>query len=180
MKVPWHRELQLILLVGTWRDEKLHIACRNRKCWDEIVVVVAFRERVFADDVVSKFWFVRSFYSQHHPKFLANIATENVSQVRIKECKTLSSICKVSLNFLRPSRHFPCDAAFYVIVSFLNESVHGFNNICNGRVKVGVQKVKFRQIWKFFHQKTRTFSLWQFGKLMGNIFPKLQPPIDFP
>ena len=35
--------------------------------------------RVYADKVVSNFWFVGSFCSEHHSKFIAKIATENVS-----------------------------------------------------------------------------------------------------
>ena len=33
-------------------------------------------ETVYADDVVSKFWFVRTFFSQHYPKFITNITSE--------------------------------------------------------------------------------------------------------
>ena len=68
--------------------------------------VVVYHERVYADKVVSKFWFVRSFSSQHYSKFINNITSEIVSQVRTKECKTGSFIFKVNLNFLRSSRHF--------------------------------------------------------------------------
>ena len=142
--------------------------------------VRVYHERVYADNVVSKFWFVRSLSSQHHSKLIANIATENVSQVHIKECKTRSFNCKVNLNFLRLLRHFNCDTAFAVIVSFLNESVHGFNNIRNGRVKSGFQTEKFRPHWEMFYQKTWIFSLWHFGKLMDKIFPKLQPAVELP
>ena len=33
-------------------------------------------ERVYADNVISKFWFVRSFFSQHYSKFIAHFATQ--------------------------------------------------------------------------------------------------------
>ena len=56
-------------------------------------------ERVYAYNVVSKFWFVRAFSSQHYSKFITNITSENVSQICTKECKTRSFICKVNLNF---------------------------------------------------------------------------------
>ena len=79
--------------------------------------------RVYTDNVVSKFWFVRSFPSQHHSKLITNITSENVSPVRFKEYKTRSFNRKVNLNFLI-SRHSNCDTAFVVAVSFLNESVH--------------------------------------------------------
>ena len=96
--------------------------------------VGVYHERVYADNV-SKFWFVRSFSSQHYSKFITNITSENVSQTRTKECKTGSFICKVNLKFLLSSRHFNFDTAFAVIRSFLNENIQGFNDICKGRVK---------------------------------------------
>ena len=97
--------------------------------------VRVYQERVYADKVVSKFWFVRSFSTQHFSKFIINITSQNVSQIRTKECMTRSFICKVNLHFLRSSGHFNCDTSLALIMSFLNESVHGFNNIRNGRVK---------------------------------------------
>ena len=112
-----------------------------------------YHERVYADNVVSKFLFVRSFSSQHYSKFITNITSENVSQIPIKECKTRSFICKVNLNFLRPSRHFNFDTVFAVIVSFLNENVHGFNNIRNGRVKTRFQVIEVWWLWKILVKK---------------------------
>ena len=82
--------------------------------------VGVYHERVCANNVVSKFWFVRSFSSQHYSKFITNITCENVSQIRTKECKTGSFICKVPLNFFSSSRHLNYDTAFAVVVSFLN------------------------------------------------------------
>ena len=96
--------------------------------------VGVYHERVYADNVVNKICFVRSFSSQHYSKFISNITSENLSRIPTKERKTGSFICKVNLIFLRSSRHFNFDTNFTVIVSFLNESVHGFNNIPNGRV----------------------------------------------
>ena len=101
--------------------------------------VRVYHERVYVDNVVSKFWFVRYSSSQHDSKFIANIATENVSQVRTEKCKTIYLICEVNLNFSLSSRHFNSDKTFAVIVSFLNESVNGFNIIRNGRVKTRFQ-----------------------------------------
>ena len=108
-------------------------------------------ERVYADNVVSKFWFVRSYSSQHYSKFITKITSENVSQIRTKEYKTRFSNCKVNLNFLRSSRHFnsdtvfgvKSDTVFAVIESFLNKSVHGSNTIRKGRVKTRFQIVQF-------------------------------------
>ena len=115
--------------------------------------VRVYHDRVYTNNVVSKFWFVRSFSSQHYSKFLTNITSENVSQIRTKECKSRSFICKVNLNFLRSSKHFNCDTLFAVIVSFLNESVHGFNKIRDGRVKSRFQIVEFWRLWKFLVKK---------------------------
>ena len=63
--------------------------------------VRVYHERVYADNVGSKVWFLRSFSSQHCSKFNINNTSENVSQIRTKKCKTRSFICKVNLNFLR-------------------------------------------------------------------------------
>ena len=61
--------------------------------------VRVYHERVYAYNVVGKFWFVRSFSSQHYSKFITNITSENLSQICTKECKTRSFIRKVNLNF---------------------------------------------------------------------------------
>ena len=63
--------------------------------------VGVYPEKVYADNVVSKFCLVRSFSSQHYSKFITNLTSENVSQIRTKECKTGCFICKVNLNLLR-------------------------------------------------------------------------------
>ena len=104
--------------------------------------VGVYHERVYADNVVSKLWFVRSVSFQHYSKFITSITSKNVSQIRTKECKTGSFICKINLNFLPSSRNFNFDTVFAVIVSFLNENVHGFNNIRNGRVKTRFQVIE--------------------------------------
>ena len=92
-------------------------------------------ERVFVDNIVSNFSFVRLFSPKNQYKFIANFAAENVSQVRTEERKTRSIICKVNLNILRSRRHLHCNTGFTVIVFFLNEGVHGFTIIRNRRVK---------------------------------------------
>ena len=115
--------------------------------------VGVYHERVYADNVVSKFWFVRSFSSQHYSKFITNITSKYVSQIRTKECKTGCFICKVNSNFcvLRDTLTL---IVFAVIVSFLNENVHGFNNIRNGRVKTRFQVIEFLMTLKVSCQKT--------------------------
>ena len=89
------------------------------------------------------------------------------------------SFAKVNLNFLHSSGHFNGNTVFAVIVSFLNKSVHGFNNIRNGRVKTRFQIVNSDDFESSF-SKNITFVPLHFGKLMGRIFLKLQPPIDIP
>ena len=74
-----------------------------------LIEVAVYHERVYADNVVSKFWHVRSFSSQHYTKFIANCTSEKVSQIWTKEFKTRSFICKVYLHYLRSWRHFNCD-----------------------------------------------------------------------
>ena len=113
-----------------------------------------YHETVYADNVVSKVWFVRCFSSQHHSKVFGDVAIQNVSQVCTKKCKARSFTYKLSLNFLRSSRHFNCDNVFAVVVPFLQESVHGFNKIGNGSVATGFQIAKFRQLSKFLNQKS--------------------------
>ena len=144
-------------------NEKKATQHRGVRVANDIVLnqVRVYHERVYVDNVVSKFWLMRSFFSQHHSKFIANIATENVSQVRNKECKTRSFVCKVNVKFLRSLRHFNCEANFALIVSFLNECVHGFNNIRNGRVEASFQMVEFRRICKFLSiRKETNFPFW--------------------
>ena len=63
--------------------------------------------------------------------------------IRTEECKSRSFIFKLKINFARSSVHFNCDTNFAVIVSFLIESDHGYNNIRNGRVETRIQIVKF-------------------------------------
>ena len=82
-------------------------------------------------------------------QIITNITSENVTQIGTKECKIRPFFCKVNLNFLRSSRHFNCDTIFAVIVCFMNESVHGFNNVRNGRVNTRFQIVRFWRLWKF-------------------------------
>ena len=105
--------------------------------------VRVYHERVYADNVVSKYWLVRSFSSQHYCKYITNLTSKNVSQVRTNECKTRSFICKVTVNILGFSRDFNCDTNSAAIVSFFNESVHGFNDIRNGRAMTRSKIVEF-------------------------------------
>ena len=49
--------------------------------------ICAYFERVYAYNVISKFWFVRSFSSQHYSKFITNKTSENVSQILLKNAR---------------------------------------------------------------------------------------------
>ena len=138
-----------------------------------------YHERLYADKVVSKRWFVTFFSSQHHSNFFSNIVYGNVSQVCTKQCKA-RFFCKVNLNFFSSSRLYNGDAPFAVMVFLLNESAHGFNNIRNGEVGTGFQLVKFWRLWNFSNQKTWTFTLWHFGTLTGRIVQKMPSPLDLP
>ena len=91
-----------------------------------------------------------SFY--HHPKINPEIHN-NVSQVQTKENKSRSFCCKVNISFFSSSRHFNFDTALAVFVSFLNESVHSFNNIRRDQVPDS----RFLTTLKVCCPKTRTF-----------------------
>ena len=41
--------------------------------------VRVYHERVYAENVLGKFWFLRSFSFQHYSNFITNINSENVS-----------------------------------------------------------------------------------------------------
>ena len=147
--------LRVHLLSSSYNVSRLELRNRRKATqqWSLCVAtgivlnhVGVYHEGVYADNVVNKFWFVRSFSSQHYSKFITDFISENVSQIRTKERKTGSFICKVNINFLRSSRHFNFDTSFVVIVSFLNENVHGFSNIRNGRVKTRFQVKEFRRL----------------------------------
>ena len=113
-------------------------------------------------------------FSQNLSEFIANIATENVSQA---PTKPRLFNCRLNLNFLPSSRHFNCNTVFVVIVTLLNEIVHGFNNISNGRVETGFQMVKFQRLRKFLIKK-HEFSICNILIQWWVKLPKLQPPID--
>ena len=92
-------------------------------------------------------------FFQHHTPFNVNNTSEKVSPVRTKQCTTRSLIWKVNLKFLHSSRHFNCDTVFAVIVSFLNEYVHGFNNVHKRRTNTRFQIKLFREVRMFLVKK---------------------------
>ena len=100
------------------RNKKKATQQWNRRVANDIVLnqIRVYRERMYADNVVNKFWLVRSFSSKHYSRFITNITSESVFQTRTKDCLTRSFLCKVCLTFLRSSRHFNCDTIFAVIV----------------------------------------------------------------
>ena len=82
------------------------------------------------------------------------------------------------IQLLRSSRHFDCHRCFEVILSLLNEGVHGVQDIGNWMVETRFQIVVWR-VGKFCSKKHK-ISLWHFGTRVGRIFPKLQPSIAPP
>ena len=118
-----------------------------------------YHERVYADSVVkfvNKVWLVRFFSAHRNSKYFANITSDKVSQSVLK-VKDQILLCKLDLNFLRPSRYFNFARAFAVDMSLLKKRAQGFNEICNGRPKTGFQIVKVWRIWKLFSSKTTKF-----------------------
>ena len=150
------------------RNEKKTTQQWRLRLAEDIVLnkIRVYHERVY-DSVPSKFWFVMSFSSQRYSKFIVNITSESVFQIRTKECKTRSCICMVILNFLRASRHFNCDTVFAVIVSFLKESVHGFNKIRNASVNTSFQILEFGRLLKVSSSKNINFSFLTFWYIDG-------------
>ena len=86
------------------------------------------------NNVVGEFGFMRAFSYHQYPKFVSHIVTKNVTQVGATECKTRGIVCKHSYNFLRSARNLDCYATFVVVVPLLNESIDGFDNVCDGSV----------------------------------------------
>ena len=78
-----------------------------------------------------------SFSSLRYSNFFANITFRNVTHVCTKKGKTRSFIYQVNLNFLRSLGHFNYYTTFAMIVSLLNEWVHGFKDIGKKRVQTG-------------------------------------------
>ena len=101
---------------------------------------------MYGDNIVGIFWFLMSYFSQLYSKFITNITSENVFQVRTTECRTRLFIFEVDLNFLRSSRNYDNLTTFAVIVSVLSEHVHGIHFVLIGRVITGFQIVRFLQL----------------------------------
>ena len=74
--------------------------------------------KVYTNKVLSMLGFVRSFFPQHHSKFIANVAFINVSWACTKERWTSFSICKVNFTFVQSFRDFKDDTGLVVDVSF--------------------------------------------------------------
>ena len=115
---------------------------------------------------LSKFWPVTSFFSQHHSKIIAIFATENVSQVSTKGCKTtIPHLRGKFIIFLRSSGHFNGDTIFAVIVSFEWEcSWIQQNSLWKGRDRVPDSKTQTN--WNLFCQKNMNFlpvTFWYIG-----------------
>ena len=86
------------------------------------------------NNVLVKFGFMGTFSYHQYLKFVSHIVAENVTQVGATECKTRGIVCKHNYNFLRSTRNLDYYASFVVVLSLLNESIHGFYNVSDGRV----------------------------------------------
>ena len=91
-----------------FRNKKKTMQQGSPRVANDIVLnqVLVYHEKVYADNVMGKFWILRSFSAQHYIKFITIFTSGNVSQIRTEECKTRSFSCKVSLTFFRSSTHF--------------------------------------------------------------------------
>ena len=104
--------------------------------------VGGYHERVYADNVVSKSRFVRSFFFNITPNSLPTSLPKTCARSVLKKKERIHHFQGKSQLFAF-SRHFNFDTVFAVIVSFLNENVPGSNNVSNGRVKTRFQVLEF-------------------------------------
>ena len=86
------------------------------------------------NNVVSKFGFMRTFSFHQYPQLVSHNVTKNVTQVSATECKNSGTVCKKKYNFRRSARSLDFCASFVVVVSLLDERIHGFHNACDGSV----------------------------------------------
>ena len=137
---------------------------------------------MYADDVVSKFRFLKSF-------FLSTSLQTHSQQKLGRSVRSLYQWMQVQIFHLQSEYQLFCQTpwlwyTFICVFSCLNHGVHVFNSIADERVKTRFQIVncwRLSIILKLFRLKTRVFPLWHFFALMGRINPKLQPlnePID--
>ena len=142
-------------------------------CSTSIVVlnqVCLYLERVYAHNVVSEFWFVSSFSSQHHAKSKDTSYYKYVPWVRNERSRTRFFIFQVNLFFLRSSIHFSCDTSFAVIVSLSHENFYTCSNLHNGWIKTGFQVMKFEQFWRVLLRKHESFQCKKFSSWWVRFF----------
>ena len=106
-----------------------------------------------------------AFSSLQYFRFLANIVSKKVTEVRTDEYRTRYFNCEVGLTFLSVGRHIEYDTISVVIVFLLIECGHGFKKIRDGRVKSD-------QFEAFESKKHEFFRGCFFGTLTGRIIPK--------
>ena len=136
-------------------------------------------ERVYADKIVSRVCFVRSFFSQRHSRFSTNITSKNVSQHRTEQSKSRSFICKANLNFwVLQDTSTVILLSLWLCLCWMRVG-QSFKNIHNGRVNTRFQIVKLLRVWKFVVEK-HEFSL---GNLLIHwwvgYFRKCNLPLTF-
>ena len=91
-------------------------------------------QRKETNNVVGKLWFMRALFFHQYPKMVSHIVTKNVTEGSATKCKARAIVCKHTFNFLRSARNLNCYASFVVVVSLLDEHIHGFHNVCDGSV----------------------------------------------
>ena len=77
---------------------------------------------------------MRTFSYHQYPKYFPTLLPKSVTQVGAKDCKTTVIVRMHNYTFLSSVRKLDCYESFVVVVSLLNERVHGFNNVCDGSV----------------------------------------------
>ena len=125
-----------------------------RFCLDNNILIYqicVYFERVYGDKVLSR---MKSFFFSTLPEVVCQHYYQKKSQVQPKKCKTGIFISKGKVQFFFGfSRNFSCYKTFVVTLLLLNERVHGFNYICNGRLHTGFQRINFWGFWKSLIKK---------------------------
>ena len=125
--------------------------------------VCVYKERVYADNVVSKFWFTNFFLPKITPQLLTQCFQKRFESFG-KECRARSLIWEVTLYFLWSSIHIDCYIMSAVILSCSNECVYIFNKIRNGRVQTEFETVQICWLLvSFIRHELLSVRYWYLG-----------------
>ena len=105
--------------------------------------VCVYNERVYADNIVSKFCFVTSYTSQHHTNFIANLTSRKKSQFRNKKMTDQIDYLQGKVQFSPFFKTLKKDTVFDKILSFWNKYDHSFNNIGSVGAKTGFRMATY-------------------------------------